>query len=129
MEFKKFFSPTSEEIRVSSTSGHVVTIEQKGTSVPDVLWGLAYSLGAVSEDMKVPVVDSYVEEKKKAFQEIKDKERADIKEILIKAKENPVVNFNADGTPSARKIMALYGSPVKKDLIDEIWDEIVQEGI
>ena len=129
MEFKTFFSPTSEDIRAASTSGHAVTITPEGVSVPDILWPLAYSLGAVSSDMKVSAVSSYVEEKKREALEAKVKERQAIKEVLIKAKDNPVVNFNADGTPSARKIMALYGSPVKKDLIDEIWDEIVQEGV
>ena len=127
MEFKNFISPTSDDIRVASTSGHIVTITSELTPVPEVLWSLAYASGALSEDMKVNKVSDYIAEKKKEQEDIKLKERQAIKEILLQAKENPVVNFNADGSPSARKIMALYGSPVKKDLIDDVWNEIVKE--
>lgn len=126
MEFKKFRSP-GEPIRVASLSGHVAIIEKELIPVHPDLWALAYAAGALSEDMSVPDMKDYISSKKQEKEEEDLKERNKIKDVLRAAFKNPVSYTDKDGKPVVRKLLGLLGKPVKKDLIDSIWEELTQE--
>jgi hypothetical protein len=126
MQFKNFRSP-GDPIRVASVSGHVAYIEKEFIPVPSELWGLAYAAGALSSDMKVDDMSTFISEKKKEQEEQELKEREEIKDALREAFKNPVGYVDKEGRPVVRKVLGIIGKPVKKDMIDSIWDELVKE--
>ena len=126
MEFKKFRSP-GEPIRVVSTSGNIAIIDNDLASIPSDLWAQAYASGAISEDMKVSDMVSYISDKKKEQEDKELEERLAIKKVLKTAFDNPVGYVDKDSKPVVRKLLGLLGKPVKKDLIDSIWEELTQE--
>ena len=126
MEFKNFRT-TGKPIRISDTSGHTVIITDELTKVPAILWGQAYSQGAISEDMKVESMSSYLEEKKVKLEQEEQEEREVIKKALLEVYNKPVGYVDKDGRPLTRKVLGLLNKPVKKIVIDSVWDEIVLE--
>lgn len=127
MEFKKFKSPTSEEIRVVDLSGHSATLSSEYTSIPNILWGQAYALGAISEDMQVNDMDSFINQKKREAEELINKEREEIKVVLKGILDNPQGFLDKEGKPLTRKVIGLMERPVKKDLVDSVWEELIKE--
>jgi len=127
MEYKNFRSPHGDDIRVSSLSGHVATITSEFTPVPSSLWNEAYSLGAQSEDMNTSSMADFIELKKQEAIQEAAIERASIKEALRVAYDNPVSYVDKNNSVIHRKIIALLGKPIKKDLIDDLWNELAEE--
>ena len=126
MKFKKFRS-LGDPIYIVSTSGHAASIHSDFTEIPSILWSEAYSKGAVSEDMSTSGMQEYIESKKREKQEEIEKEREEIKESLRSIFSNPVGVVDSSGKLVHRKAIAAIGKPVKKDLIDELWNELVKE--
>jgi hypothetical protein len=125
VQFKNFRSPDKhKDIRVTSLSGHVATISAEFSPIPDFLWRDAYASGAISEDMVVNDMDSYIQSKK-AEQEAEAAEEFEaIKDALRKIMDQPVGYVNDKGELSHRKAIAAIGKPVKKDVIDKAWKEL-----
>lgn len=126
MQFKKFRS-LGEPILVASTSGHAATLTQDFTTIPSVLWAEAYASGAVSEDMVESGMKEYIASKKAEKEEDLLKEREEIKESLRTIFNNPVGVVDEKGRLVHRKAIGAIGKPVKKDVIDELWAELVAE--
>ena len=125
-EFKMFRS-VGEDIRVTSPIGHTAIITKELISLPSELWGNAYSQGAVSSDMKDTSFSNFIEEQKLKKEEEDAVERESIKESLRTIFNNPVGVTNAKGELIHRKAIATVGKPVKKDVLDSIWSELVEE--
>lgn len=126
MEYKNFRS-VGDDIYITSTLGHSTVISKEFSPVPSSLWREAYSSGAISEDMKVEGMSEWVEEKKKEAQIEKDKEEEEIKVKLREIKANPATFVDTSGKVSYRKAMAYVGKSLKKDVLERLWDEVVQE--
>lgn len=128
-QFKNFRSP-GEDIRIVSTSGHIAIITKDLISLPDVLWKEAYASGAISEEMSIDKNDElskYIEEQKKVAEDEAAKELAEIKETLRGIYHNPVGVVDDKGKLSTRKAIAAIGKPVKVDIINKLWAELVEE--
>jgi uncharacterized protein (UPF0335 family) len=125
-EFKRFRS-TGEELRLVSTSGHCFLIGKDLVSIPDFLWKEAYSLGAVSEDMKTDSMKEFIESEKEKLKRLQEEERAAIKAKIKEVFDNPVGYVDNTNRPIVRKIVAYTKRQLKRDLIDELWDEILAE--
>ena len=124
----KLFRSNGKEIRVASTSGQVAVIGNEFRALPESLWGLAYAAGAISDDMTAaPTTEEYIEEKKREAEEKEARERAEIKKILAGLYEDPRDILNSQGKLIHRKVIQRIGIPVKKDIIDAIWEEVVAE--
>ncbi len=126
MEYKKFRSP-DKPIFISSTSGHSVSLHKELQEVPSILWAEAYAAGAISEDMQVSSMSSYLAEKEKEVKDQKNSEREELKKVLLGVYKNPVGFVDKDNRPLTRRIIGLINKPVKKDLVDSVWDEILSE--
>lgn len=126
VEFKKFRSP-GEDIRVASLSGHIALITKELVPIPDFLWKEAYANGAISEDMKNNSMDSYIASKKLEKEQEELLEFEKIKNSLREIKDNPVGYVTSNGDLVHRKAIAAIGRPIKKDVIDKAWKEIVAE--
>lgn len=126
MKFKQFRSG-GEDIRVESRDGHMGYITNEFVSLPDVLWADAYSKGAIAEDMKVDGMEEFISMKKQEKEDEEIKEREEIKTILKGVFESPIGYLDSKNNLITRKVIGLIGKPVKKDLIDSIWEEIVSE--
>ena len=124
----KRFRSNGKDIRVASLKGPVAIISKEFRELPESLWALAYAQGAISEDMTAsPSIDQYILEKKKE-QETKDlNERLEIKNILKSLFDNPKDIVNGQGLLIHRKVIQFIGKPVKKDILDSIWKEVVEE--
>ncbi len=127
MQYKKFRSPGSE-IRIATLSGHVMLLGKEFRDVPEFLWADAYSLGAQSEDMKIESVSTFIEEKKQEAATKEAAEREVIKNKMRKILVEPITFFDQKDRLIQRKVVGLLGQPIKRDLMDEIWAEIVEEG-
>jgi hypothetical protein len=127
MEYKNFKSANGEMIHINTLSGHQFILIGEFRELPDFAWGMAYSLGAVSEDMQVTSVKNYVEEKRLELLAQEAADRAKIKEKMQVAYTNPAVYLDSKHKLVQRKIISLLGKPIKRDLMDEIWAEIVAE--
>lgn len=126
MEYRKFRSP-SKPIFIASVSGHSISIGEDFTEVPDILWGQAYAAGALSEDMKIDSMASYLKEKEEEQEQERLKDREEIKKALLEVYKKPVGFVDNNNRPLTRKVLGLLQKPVKKDVIDSVWDEIVAE--
>jgi len=128
MAYKQFKSPKGD-IRLADLSGHVMILnENEFRDVPEFFWHLAYSAGALTPDMKIDSVVSFVEEKRLEAVAKENIEREKIKEKMRYAYKEPITFLDIKGKLIQRKIVSLLGQPIKKDLMDEIWNEIVAEG-
>lgn len=126
MNFKKFRSTTGP-IRVTSLAGHVAMIEDTFVSIPEVLWGSAYSQGAIAEDTKVNDYREYAKEQKELMAEEEAKANQKLKEKLQYIYDNPNGYVNSGGDLMIRKAVAYLKEPVKSATLLKIWDEIVSE--
>ena len=126
MRFKSFRSP-KEDIRVESDSGHMGYITKEFAPLPEVLWGAAYTFGAISEDVVVSDLDSFVIAKKKEQDAVEAVEYQSIKESLKVIFINPIGYLDKSNNLILRKVIAFIGRPVKRDLVDSIWEEVVSE--
>jgi hypothetical protein len=126
MNFKNFRSP-GEDIFISSTSGHGAVITKDFISIPDVLWREAYSAGALSEEMKTEGMKDYIEEKKAEKLQEELAQRALDKEALRVVYNSPVGSVDKEGRLIHRKAIAAIKRSVKKDYIDSIWNELIEE--
>lgn len=129
MEYKKFRS-TKGTIFISSTSGHAATLTPtEFKEIPDVLWGPAYSYGAVSEDMILPkeAMDKFVEEKKQEIEEASLKEREEMKDALREVFQNPQGNVDKEGMIKYQVAVKAIKKAVKKEVIAELWNELAEE--
>jgi uncharacterized protein (DUF2267 family) len=129
MEFKKFRS-TKGTIFVTSTSGHAATLTEKEfKSIPEILWGPAYSYGAVSEDMILPkeAMDKFVEERKQELEESSQKERQEMKDALREVFQNPQGNVDKEGMIKYQVAIKVLKKAVKKEVIAELWNELAEE--
>lgn len=95
--------------------------------VPEFLWSAAYSSGAQAEDMKIESVSTFIEEKKQEAIIKANKEREAIKDKMRTIYANPVTFLDAKDRLIQRKVVSLIKQPIKRDLMDEIWDEIITE--
>jgi hypothetical protein len=127
MEYKKFRSANGEMIHISSLTGHQAVLKKDFQLLPDILWSQAYSLGALSEDMQVTSIKNHIEEKRLELLAQEAEERANIKDKMQVAYQNPAVYLDTKSKLVQRKIISLLGKPIKRDLMDEIWAEIVTE--
>lgn len=124
---KQFRSPGAD-IRVSSTSGHVAIITKDLRPLHQSLWAQAYTLGALSEDMKEPPsILTYLAEKKEEAIVQEEADFAAIKKALLPAIANPSEYLNAKNELIYRKTISLIGKPVKKDVIEKAWEELINE--
>ena len=126
IKFKKFRSPQGN-INISLLSGHIANIGKDFISLPDFMWREAYASGAISEDMVSTDLNSYVEEKKVEIELANKKEEEFIKGKLEELFDNPVSFLDGKGKLVTRKAIAAIGKPVKADIIQRIWAEIVEE--
>jgi hypothetical protein len=126
MKFKQFRSG-GEDIRVESRDGHMGYITNEFVSLPDVLWADAYSKGAIAEDMNVGGLDEFILSKKLEKEEEDKKEREEIKVILKGVFDSPIGYLDSKNNLVTRRVVSLIGKPVKKEIIDSIWEEIVAE--
>lgn len=126
MEFKNFRT-TGDTIFISSLSGHSASIGKEFESVPSILWSQAYASGAISEDMQVNDMDSFINQKKREAEELVKKEREEIKVVLKGILNNPQGFLDKEGKPLTRKVIGLMERPVKKDLVDSVWEELIKE--
>ena len=127
MQYKQFRS-SSDDIRITNGAGDVMIIGKEFRDVPEYFWPEAYAAGALSEDMKVESITSFIEEKKQEAAEKLVKERESIKERMRQIYKEPVTFLDSKGKLLQRKVIGLLGEPIKRDLMDEIWAEIVAEG-
>jgi hypothetical protein len=128
MQYKKFKSP-KDDIHIADTSGHCMILnDREFRDVPEFFWGLAYSAGALTPDMQVSSITSFIEEKKQEIIAKEEEERKKIKDKMRQAYLEPVTFLDLKGKLIQRKIVSLLGQPIKKDLMDEIWAELVAEG-
>ncbi|UOF79363.1 hypothetical protein [Caudoviricetes sp.] len=125
-KYKKFRSP-GEDIRALSNLGHIAIVSKDFISLPDCLWSSAYAQGAISEDMIVSSVDEYVIEKKAEQEEKKRSEREELKDKLRTIIDNPNEYLDGRGNLSYRKALSITKMVVKKDLLDEVWSELINE--
>lgn len=124
----KQFRSNGKDIRVASVDGPVAIISNEFRELPESLWALAYAAGAISEDMiSAPSMDEYIAEKKKEAEQNEISEREEIKRILKNLYENPKDVINGQGMLIHRKAIQFIGKPVKKDILDSIWSEVVEE--
>lgn len=126
IQFKQFRT-TGKDIRITSVSGHVAIITKEFSSIPSILWGEAYAAGAISEDMKSTDLNDFIEAEKTKKKEELDKEKEDLKNTLRTAFNNPISYVDKNNNPVHRKLIALIGKPIKKDLIDSLWNELIEE--
>ena len=126
MKFKQFRS-TSGDLRIVSTSGHIGLITSEFAPLPDVLWAEAYIAGAIAEDMRVEGIETFIATKRQEKEDEDIKERLEIKGILKGVFESPIGYLDAKDNLVFRKVIGLIGKPVKKDLVDSIWKEIISE--
>jgi hypothetical protein len=127
MEYKNFKSANGELVHLSSMSGHQVVLCKEFREVPDILWSQAYALGALSDDMQVTSVKNHIEEKRLELLAKEAEDRATIKGKMQVAYTDPALYLDAKGRLIQRKIISLLGQTIKRDLMDEIWAEIVVE--
>ena len=124
----KRFRSNGEDIRVASLRGPVAIISKEFRELPESLWALAYAQGAISEDMTAaPSMEEYIAEKKMEAEQKEISEREEIKNILKSLYENPKDIINGQGMLIHRKAIQFIGKPVKKDVLDSIWSEVVEE--
>lgn len=124
----KLFRSNGADIRVASLNGQVAIISSEFRELPESLWPEAYAMGAISSDMTAaPSVTDYVQQKKKEQEEKEITERAELKTLFISLYDNPKDVVNNAGQLVHRKIVQLVGRPLKRDFIDEIWNEVVAE--
>ena len=126
MNTKMFRSP-GEDLHVSSKYGHTALITKEFIALPQELWSMAYAAGAVSEEMKDTSLSQYVADKKKEAEDEAAIERARVKSILKGLYDNPAKVVDNAGKISHRKAIVAIGSPIKKDLLDAIWQELTDE--
>lgn len=125
-EFKRFKSPEKNKIiRVCNTSGHTAIITNEFSEVPKSLWGLAYSEGAIPEDIKSSDQREFVKEQKalKASEEEKTNSRLKIK--LKHIYDNPNDYLTGNGNLIMRKALKYINEPVSTAVIDKLWNEVV----
>lgn len=123
----KRFRSIGDDIIISNTLGHSAIITKELMPIPSILWGAAYAAGAVSEDMKDNNMATYIEEKKKEIEDAASIERSRIKGILKTLYNNPAKVVDANGKLSHRKAIVAIGAPVKRDILDAIWNELTEE--
>lgn len=126
MEFKKFRT-SGDTIFISSLSGHSASIGNEYEVVPSILWSQAYASGAISEDMQVNDMDSFISQKKREAEELTLKEREEVKVALRRIIKEPQGFLDKEGKPLTRKVIGLMEKPVKKDLVDSVWEELIKE--
>lgn len=127
MEYKNFKSANGELIYIAALSGHLVVLTGEFKELPDILWSQAYALGALSEDMRVTSVVNHIEQKRLEAIAKEAEERASIKDRMQVAYQNPAIYLDSKDKLVQRKIVSLLNKPIKRDLMDEIWAEIVIE--
>jgi len=126
---KKFKAPNgSEDLRVVTMSGHITIIGQEYKELPEFFWSEAYSQGALSEDMTdKKTFDEAVAEKAAEVKKT-DKEFFEfLKEQLKTIYDNPTGQVDKFGNPIYRRVVSLVKKPVKKELIQKAWGQIVKQ--
>lgn len=127
MSIKKFKS-NGEDIRVTSILGHVAIISKEFRELPEILWSEAYSKGAISSDMtSLPEIQEYIEDKKKEQKQKENEEIEYIKDKLRSIYLNPKDIIDNKGVLVHRKAIYSIGKPVKKDILDSLWSEVIKE--
>lgn len=113
------------EIRVALTSGHVTVIGEEPTDVSDIFWSEAYSLGAISGDMKeTTIADKAAKaEEEKIAQDAKD--LAELTDVLKGLIDSPQGAIDKNNLPLVRKVSAMLGRPVKKPVMLKVWEELL----
>jgi hypothetical protein len=124
--FKRFRLPTDSEVWISNTLGHSVTLSKSFTEVHNSLWAQAYTVGAIAEDAKL-IHSSYIEEKKEEIKSQELQEREDIKAQMKVILDNPTQYLRADSSLHYQKVVSLLKKAYKKDYLEGIWKEIVEE--
>jgi hypothetical protein len=128
MDFKNFRSEKGV-LHVSCTSGHSAVITKEFSPIPEVLWGMAYTLGAIPEDTvsKTDATKEFIREQTKILQDKADLERDRYKAILEEAYDSPNSYVNIKGDLSYRKISKLFEEAISQETLEPIWLEILSE--
>ena len=113
------------DIRVALTSGHVTVIGKEPTDVSEVFWAEAYSLGAISGDMKETTIAEKAIKVKEDIAEKEAKELAGLTEVLKDLIDNPQGAIDKNNLPLVRKVSAMLGRPVKKPVMLKVWKELL----
>ena len=121
---KKFKSPDGKDIRVSMLNGLCCTIGSEWREVPEGMWQVAYSLGAISGDMEGGSVEDKAAIKKAELEAEKKLLTAKITLVLKELFNKPDDNLDKNGNPLVRKISAIVGEPVAKAEMYAIWKEL-----
>lgn len=126
MEFKEFRSPKGD-LHLSSTSGHMAVLSSEFVSIPDILWADAYIKGAIASDTNVDNMDAFVQGKKEEQRIQEMLEREEVKLTLKTIFDSPIGFLNSKNGLIISKAVALIGKPVKREVIESVWDEVVAE--
>ena len=128
MNFKNFRSEKGV-LHVSCTSGHSAVITKDFSPIPDILWGKAYTLGAIPEDAisKTDATKEFIREQTELVKAQDALNRAVYKTILEKAYESPNEYITAKGELSYRKIIKLFDEAIPQEIIADLWEEIKSE--
>ena len=130
MRFKKFRAPSGQELMVSSTLGHMVMLNSSFTEIPEVLWKEAYSVGAISEDMKNN--DDEAEWLNSKKEELKNKEQKEKEEMMLVLREiyaDPGHKISKFGLPKIPEVTAMLGWKPEQSQVQELWEQITKETV
>lgn len=128
MEFKNFRSEKGT-IQVSSTTGHSATIGKDFMPIPEVLWGQAYTLGAIPEDVvsKTDATKEFIKEELAKGKEIGNKIKEANKQVLYKIYDEPLNYLNAKGEVIFRNVYKLFDNPITQLELAALWNEVLKE--
>ena len=126
VKYKQFRS-VGAPLRIDLPTGHMYTLFNEFIPLPQHVWAEAYSLGAVSEDVKNEDLNDYIKEKVGEAEEALLEERQKAKDILKVAFQEPFNLLDKNNKLIHRKAIALVGFPIKRDMLDEIWNELIEE--
>lgn len=126
---KKFRSNTGGNVRVALLSGHIALIGPEWRELPEFMWGEAYRLGCVSDDMTgVAEAPPPTPPPTGAGDSDEAKQKAAVKAAAIQLlKDAKPGDLTAGGVPNATRLSQIVGFNVTSDLRDEVMIEIEAE--
>lgn len=130
MKYKKFKTPNGQSpVRVALLSGHVTIIpNDKFVSLPEFFWAESYAAGAISEDMtESKTVEEVNREEIEKVTRDREEFYEKLKESLREIYSKPTGKVDRNGFPVYKQVVALVKKPVKKELIEKAWKEVILE--
>jgi hypothetical protein len=129
MNFKRFRAQKGQEVVVSSTLGHMFTLSDSFQELPEVLWSIAYSVGAISEDMKGQDEELWISAKKEELKEKNNNEREQITSVLKEIFEEPGDKLTKFGIPKVAEVTAMLGWKPEQNVVSELWEQITKNNL